>query len=609
LFGLARAQLTAADTAGAQKNAEEVLKLSAEHAGARILLAQVIWDQRQEEQALALLKAVTDDGAVKSASGVNEQVEAFALLGRIHLSRSRVSLAEKAFEKARELDPQAVQALLGSGELFYRSGRFTEAKGRFEAALSADADSVRAAVGRAKTELALGNMKEAKDQLAALRAKKPNDALVALWLGRAEDTLGNKKAAETAYLDAIKVGGSQPDAIEAYVVLANLLASVGRNDDATARLAEATKKFPDSPELNRARAEVATSAGRLDEAKAELELALAKDKDVGTRFKLGQVLRRMRRFDEANQAFDAVAAVDKDYPGLTLERGLIFEASGDSAKALTMYEEALKKAPDDIDLKLRIGSTMVVAGQVKKAVEILREVVKKRATPESLHFLGRALLLEGANLTEAQRFLEDAVGKDPNRAEYWLYAGWVANETGNPGRADDALRKSLELDKENGDAYWQRAVLHRKRGQCFDALEDVKRALEKKPSRFEAYATRAVCLSEQSRWPETIDAWNRAIAGNPSVAEWHYQLGRAMEATGNGGAAAAEFGKALALLGADGEKQTAWAAQAHRLVGESMQGSDPAKAETHLRRYLELAPVSDTYRKDVERWLEQRKPR
>jgi tetratricopeptide (TPR) repeat protein len=521
-----------------------------------------------------------------------------------------MSLAEKAFEGARTLDAQSVQALLGSGELFYRSGRFTDAKGRFEAALSADADSVRAAVGRAKTELALGNMKEAKDQLAALRTKKPNEALVALWLGRAEDTLGNKKAAETAYLDAIKVGGAQPDAIEAYVALANLLAGLGRNDDASARLAEAAKKFPDSAALNRARGGVAMSAGRLDEAKQELEAALKKDDDLGARFELGQVLRRMRRFDEAGKAFDTVAAVDKDYPGLIVERGLIYEATGDSTTALKMYEDALKKAPDDTDLKLRIGSTMVMAGQVsKKAIDILREVHKKRPTAEASHFLGRALLLEGSNLAEAQRHLEDAVGKDPNRAEYQLYAGWVANETGNPGRAEDTLKKALELDKDNGDAYWQRAVLHQKRGQCFDALEDVKRALEKKPSRFEAYATRAVCLSEQSKWPETIDAWNKAIAGNDSVAEWHYQLGRVLDTTGNAAGSAAEFEKALTLLGSGAEKQTAWAPQAHRLVGESLQASDPAKAETHLRRYLELAPVSDTYRKEVERWLEQRRPR
>ena len=34
------------------------------------------------------------------------------------------------------------------------------------------------------------------------------------------------------------------------------------------------------------------------------------------------------------KAFDVVAAIDKDYPGLALERGLLFEASGHSEEAL-----------------------------------------------------------------------------------------------------------------------------------------------------------------------------------------------------------------------------------------------------------------------------------
>src|SRR5262249_10092693 len=120
------------------------------------------------------------------------------VLGKIHLTRSRFTEAEKAFGEALKLEPQAVQALIGNGELFYQSGRFTEALGRFENASKADSDSVPARIGMAKTRLALEQPKEARDLLKKLRETRDKEPLVAYWLGRAEEALGNRKEAEAA---------------------------------------------------------------------------------------------------------------------------------------------------------------------------------------------------------------------------------------------------------------------------------------------------------------------------------------------------------------------------------------------------------------------------
>ena len=97
---------------------------------------------------------MTDAGAVKSAAGDVEMVEAYTLLGRVHLNRSRITAAEQAFAAALKIDPLAIGALIGNGELFYRSGRFAEAASRFDAAQRADADNVLAKVGTAKTMIA-----------------------------------------------------------------------------------------------------------------------------------------------------------------------------------------------------------------------------------------------------------------------------------------------------------------------------------------------------------------------------------------------------------------------------------------------------------------------
>ncbi|WP_437578160.1 tetratricopeptide repeat protein [Sorangium sp. So ce887] len=606
LFGLARAQRLAGDAPGAEASARSALEASPDHVGARTLIASLLWQtQGREQEALDLLGKVTGDGPVRAAASDPEIVEAYTLLGTIHLTKSRMSAAEQAFAAAAKIDPQAVRALIGNGEVLYRSGRYSEAQARFEAAARADAQNLAAHIGKAKTWLAQERMKEAKDLLKGLQKTHAADPQVAYWIGRTELALGNKKEAEQAYLDAVKSSENRPEVVDAYVALSSLLSSLGRNEAAAAKLSEATAKFPELPALHKAKAEVALQTGKYEEARMELELALAKEEDLGSEFKLGEAYRRLRRFEDAARIFDKVMAADKDYPGLALERGLLFEETGQSERALEMYADALRKAPNDVDLKLRVGSTQVMAGHASQAEPILREVLKDKAnSAEANHFLGRALLVRGTNTAEALRFLERASEIDPNRAEYHLYVGWGANETGQTARAEMALRRALELDAELGDAYWQRGVLLQKQGASRDALADLQIALEKRPSRYEAYATMALCYQDQGNWPAAEEAWRKAIASNDKVPEWHYRLGKIYASRGNRAGAATEMAQAVAL-GESPERSTPpWLFDAHFLLAEALRATnDREKAIRHYQRFLETAPTDNAYRRDAEQAL------
>ncbi len=607
LFGLARAQLAAGDAKNAEQSARAVLAVSKPHAGARMLIASAIWsDATGEAVALALLKEVTDPGPVSQAAGEGEMVDAYTELGTLHLARSRMSAAEQAFAAALKLNPLAVRALIGNGELFYRSGRYSEALARFEAATNADPENIVAKVGIAKTNISLEQMKGAKDMLKKLREARPGEPLVSLWLGHAEEALGNKKEAEASYVEAVKAGESRPEAVDAYVALAHLLSGIGRNDDANAQLAEASKKFPDLPALHRARGEVALQLGRYDEARRELEASLSKEEDLGARFHLGVALRRMRRFDDAGAIFDKVAAIDKDYPGLALERGLLFQETGQADRALESYRKALEKAPNDIDLKLRVGSTQVMAGHPRDAEKILTEVRTARpASAEANHFLGRALLARGENLAEAMRYLEMAVNIDSNRPEYYLYVGWAANELGQPAKASPALNKALDLDHDLADAYWQRGVLLQKQGATQDALHDLQTALEKRPSRYEAWATIALCDQDLQKWPEAEQAWRLAIAGDDGQAEWHYRLGKILGAHGNRGAVAPELEKAVDLASRPDQPSYPWLYDAHFLLADALPHTPANKPKVieHYQRFLDLAPAGNAYRVEAEKAL------
>lgn len=600
-FAIARANSALGNHDAALAQAKKVLQQSPQHVGARLLIARSLWSvSRDEAAATTILSEVIAPGPTREAASPVELVDALTTMAKVHMARSRMSQAEAALTEALKIDPKAGPALAGMGEALYREGRFTDALARFEMGIQADPEGTSAKIGAAKTKIALERLGEAKDQLKRLRDARPSDLEATYWIGRVEEALGDKAAAERAYGEAITLAGGKPDAIDAYVSLSQLLASEGRPADAQTKLAEAKKSLPPSAAIFRAVADVDLGAGRYDTAREGYEAALKIDPDdLASRFKLGVTLRRMNKFDDAQTEFDKVAVLDKEYPGLALERGLLYEANNRAHEALEFYQQALAKAPDDPDMMLRVGSAEVVSGHANQAEEMLRKVISKRPnSAEVNHYLGRALLLKGTNLAEALRYLKRAVEIDSNRAEFHLYVGWAANEAGQPAVAQDELSKALELDKGLADAYWQKGVMQRKEGAVIDAMKNLQKALELRPSRFEAYATLAECYEDENRSAEAIAAWRRAIASDGTRPEWHYRLGKLL---GRGGET--ELREAVTLSEA-GDARPGWLAQAYFELGElERTGGRRADAVAHLRRFLALAKVDSPYRADARKSL------
>jgi tetratricopeptide (TPR) repeat protein len=282
---------------------------------------------------------------------------------------------------------------------------------------------------------------------------------------------------------------------------------------------------------------------------------------------------------------------------------LLYEASGRTEDALRAYESALAKAPSDPDLMLRVGCGKVAAGRARQAIELLRKVQEKRqSSAETLHCLGRALLVEGTNLVEALNTLERAVEIDPHRAEYWLYVGWAANEAGRTGRAETALAKALELDQGLADAYWQRGVLLVRQGAVKDAVGDLKKALELRPSRFEAHAALADAYRDLGMEGEALTQWQKAVAAMPDNATWRFRYGTLLVANRKHAEARENLSKAIEIA-AQNDQRPKWLAEAHLELARAL-GTNK-EAVKHWKAFLTLGPRDSAYRSEAKHALEQ----
>ncbi len=611
-FGLARAYELLGDSSNAKKEIAATLATSPMHPGALTARARYSGALADDAQAVKDLATVLD-GPARAKTSPNELSQAYSVRAWMHLDRGAASEAREAFAQAVKLDPRNVLALGGEGRLLFSEGRYTEALARFDAALQIDPGSADTIVHDAGAKLALDRLAEAKQQLVDARSRFPNNASIALLLGRVEQHLGNYGAAEADMRAAVAmVDVSRRDAILPYVALSELLSSRGRLGDAKAVLGEAKAKLASSTALDRALGDVAELQGDHDLAITQYRRALAQDPhDNSAHFRLAVTLRRMRRFDEARVELDTISAVDKDYPGLALERGLLFEDSGDVAQAIEQFKAALARAPDDPDLQLRVGSAYVAIGRPDDAIPMLRKVIQERpSSVEAEHFLGRALMLKGpTQQNEALRYLQRAVDGDPNRADFHVYLAWAANDAAKFDLATTEVEAALSIDKLNAEGYWQRGVIERKQGALIDAIKDEKRALALRPSRYEAHATLAECYEDRGDPAAAMSEWAKAVAGDGEAPgpdggvphpDWRYKYGKLMMDRGNVSAALALLLPAALTL-EKSDQRPGWLPHLEVLTAEALEKvGRKADAVEHFQRFMDIAPVSSPDREDAQ---------
>lgn len=187
-------------------------------------------------------------------------------------------------------------------------------------------------------------------------------------------------------------------------------------------------------------------------------------------------------------------------------------AQGRAAEAKAEFEELLKRYPDEPDLHLFRGMSLLRLRDPQGAVVATRK----------------------------------AIELNPNHVDARTFLAWIELEVrGDTDAAIKEYQRTIELHPELPAAFSNLAVAQKRKGNLDQAIASLNRALELKPDFAAALTTRGSILAEQNRWAEARHDFEQALKLDPRDDGALYGLSQTLRETRDYAAAQKNLGELI----------------------------------------------------------------
>ncbi|MFZ3584416.1 tetratricopeptide repeat protein [Loktanella sp. DJP18] len=392
-----------------------------------------------------------------------------------------------------------------------------------------------------------GNIARAEDLVRKRLSVVPQDAIAWEVLGVTLALGGRSSEADAAYAKAVEI---DPARLSAWVKWGDLAEASGNKPDAMRHWASAIEIAPTYGPAHQRLGTAHADAGDLTRAILHLEAALAADVTgtSGARTELAFVYNRADRPEDTLALFsDPATMADADARRI-LALGNAHAQLGAYEKALTLYQQGIRDAPQDNALLKAQGAVLVNLGQADKAVLSLAAPAEAEPVDAFANLQYAIGLLSLGRTAEAVTAAERAAGAsgsaDVSRQALTILAR-AHLATGNFSEATAATTRLTEMMPDDPAAWREHAAILGAAGQ----YEDAKTIYDKSIAQFAGDAPLLRGRSMVNIRLGDLDAAAQdaatAAEAAPAWLEPQYMLGEIEQSRRQGAAAEAAFRAAL----------------------------------------------------------------
>ncbi len=363
------------------------------------------------------------------------------------------ALALRAARRWLELDPQSVDAAQVMAVMLLRQDKVDAALAYLDRVLA------HAAAGPGKPDgymLVTSLLSKAKQPARALKAMRklverhPGDAKLIYAYAHLAMLLGKLELAERI-VNQVLAGA--PEMIDAWLLRANILTRLGRDEDALQFIADAVARWPDEPRLRLFYARKLVDMKRYAEAREQFGILLEQQPQmVDALYALGLLNLQLREPDKARGYFERLIAAGQRLDEAHYYLGQAWEMDKRYDRAIEQYRE-VREGKLYVDARIRIARLQAEQGDITAARQTLQNVNAPTLDGEL-----RLYLAEGEILTRAGRYQEAwevytlALQQMPDNPQLLYARALVAEKLDRLAEALADLEKMVKANPEDPEA-------------------------------------------------------------------------------------------------------------------------------------------------------------
>jgi tetratricopeptide (TPR) repeat protein len=386
-----------------------------------------------------------------------------------------------------------------------------------------------------------GHYPEAAAKLEELLKQVPESFEVHELLGLVYSAQSKDAVANTHLEKAVRLN---PRSAPARTNLAANLVRLGKVEGAGEQFKKAAELEPQNFDTNHNLGEFYVQSKKIAEAVPYLEVAQHIDpSSYDNGYDLSLAYLSTGRLGDARRQIQELLKL-KNTPELHNLLGEVEEKDGKFVPAANEYELAAHADPSESNL-FDWGSELLLHRTLGPSIEVFQDATLRYPASQRLAIgLGMALYAHG-NYDEAVKSLLRAADINPSDPSCYLFLSRAYDSS--PSQADEVIerfRRYSELQPRNGQALYYYAMSLWKGKRAQDPTLDLhqieallKKSIELDPKLAESRLQLGNLYSDQSKYPEAIPEYLRALDLDPDLGDAHYRLGQAHVRTGQKGPA------------------------------------------------------------------------
>ena len=473
--------------------------------------------------------------------------ESYLLLALFELRSDLPDKAEEHFKRATEVDPNAMNAQLALGGFYQSRKRLPEAEQQFKHAITVDPKNPAPRAALVRLLMQEGKKDEIESFLRQTKKDLPDNPEAYRMLGDYYAAVDVDKAtAEYASLYS-----DHPKDIKVKKNYIELLILKNRFDEAAKLNSEILKASPNDIDALIDKAQIQLGKNDANGAVDSLHSALRNDPDNATaHFWLGNAFAQQHNEDQAESEWRVAVKTRPDLTGaqralaaLALRRGDLdallqtaqqiitaqpYSADGFILKGIADLahqkyidaqqdaQQAMQRAPQSPAPFVQMGNIELIQKHYDQALTFYQQALDKDpSSGDGLSGVMNTYFVQ-KQFDKAIAAANAQIAKSPNNANFYDLLGTALfnGKKDLPG-AEAALRKAVELDKNNADALEKLGKVQVQEGSADKALALYQQSIKDNPREVNFYILSGELYESKKDWDHAKSMYQQALSISP----------------------------------------------------------------------------------------------